>query len=118
MNKENGNDIILNPKTKINKNNQNSLNISNMNYNSSIKLHRNQKSELQILENFESNYNKSNYELNKMYECNSPKTINNDFNWEIIDMFNIEGIIQCDMPNPSLYMLNGKANIHLNGKSN
>ena len=118
MNKENGNDIILNPKTKINKNNQNSLNISNMNYNSSIKSHRNQKSELQMLENYESNYNKSNYELNKINEYNSPKTINNDCILEIIDIFNIDGIIQCDMPNPSLYMLNGKANVHLNGKYN
>ena len=30
----------------------------------------------------------------------------------------IEGIIQCDLPNPSLYMLNGKANMRLNGIGN
>ena len=32
--------------------------------------------------------------------------------------FSIEGIIQCDLPNPSLYMLNGKANMRLNGIGN
>ena len=30
----------------------------------------------------------------------------------------IEGIIQCDMPNPSLYMLNGRANMRVNGIGN
>ena len=30
----------------------------------------------------------------------------------------LEGIIQCDLPNPSLYMLNGKANMRLNGIGN
>ena len=30
----------------------------------------------------------------------------------------IEGIIQCDLPNPSLYMLNGKTNMRLNGIGN
>ena len=30
----------------------------------------------------------------------------------------IEGIIQCDLPNPSLYMLNGKANMRFNGIGN
>ena len=30
----------------------------------------------------------------------------------------IEGIIQCDLPNPSLYMLNGRANMRLNGIGN
>ena len=35
-----------------------------------------------------------------------------------LDNFSIEGIIQCDLPNPSLYMLNGKANMRLNGIGN
>ena len=30
----------------------------------------------------------------------------------------LQGIIQCDLPNPSLYMLNGKANMRLNGIGN
>ena len=30
----------------------------------------------------------------------------------------IEGIIQCDLPNPSLYMLNGRTNMRLNGIGN
>ena len=30
----------------------------------------------------------------------------------------IKGIIQCDMPNPSLYMLNGRTNMRLNGIGN
>ena len=33
-------------------------------------------------------------------------------------MITIEGIIQCDLPNPSLYMLNGKTNMRLNGIGN
>ena len=35
-----------------------------------------------------------------------------------VDNFSIEGIIQCDFPNPSLYMLNGKANMRINGIAN
>ena len=35
-----------------------------------------------------------------------------------VDNISIEGIIQCDLPNPSLYMLNGKANMRLNGIGN
>ena len=119
LNKENdGGGIKLNPKINKNQNNQNNkLNFSNMNSSSSIKSHKQQKSELQILENY--NRNKiNNNELNKINENNSSKTNNYNINVEVVDNFNIEGIIQCDMPNPSLYMLNGKANMHLNGKNN
>ena len=35
-----------------------------------------------------------------------------------INIITIEGIIQCDLPNPSLYMLNGKANMRFNGIGN
>ena len=34
------------------------------------------------------------------------------------NIINIKGIIQCDLPNPSLYTLNGKANMRLNGVGN
>ena len=34
------------------------------------------------------------------------------------NIITIEGIIQCDLPNPSLYMLNGKANMRFNGIGN
>ena len=34
------------------------------------------------------------------------------------NMITIEGIIQCDLPNPSLYMLNGRTNMRLNGIGN
>ena len=40
-------------------------------------------------------------------------TVNNKYNSIII-----KGIIQCDLPNPSLYTLNGKANMRLNGLGN
>ena len=118
--KETVNDLQLN--TKIKQDNQNkvnsTINMSNMNSNSSsIKIHQNQNSELQILENFNKN-KKINYELNEITESYSSKTNNFKFNREIINTFNMDGIIQCDMPNPSLYMLNGKANMHLNGKNN
>jgi magnesium-transporting ATPase (P-type) len=111
LNKDNGNDVALNPKmTTNNKNNQNLVN-SNL----SLKFHQSQKSEFEVLENF--NNKQSNFELNKINESNSPRTMDDNFFYsEIIDYFNIEGIIQCDMPNPSLYMLNGKANMNLNGK--
>ena len=36
----------------------------------------------------------------------------------IQNYINITGIIQCDLPNPSLYTLNGKANMRLNGIGN
>ena len=34
------------------------------------------------------------------------------------NIITIKGIIQCDLPNPSLYMLNGKANMRFNGIGN
>ena len=40
---------------------------------------------------------------------------NNNNNNNIIT---IEGVIQCDLPNPSLYMLNGRTNMRLNGIGN
>ena len=40
-------------------------------------------------------------------------TVNNNYN-----NITIKGIIQCDLPNPSLYTLNGKANMRLNGLGN
>ena len=38
--------------------------------------------------------------------------------YDKVDNLSIEGIIQCDLPNPSLYMLNGKANMRINGIGN
>ena len=114
LNKNNKNEeknIQLNDKKK---NNQNPLKFINMN-SSSFTKNNQQKSEFEILHNINKN---SNNELGKINENNSSKTNSFNINLDIIDSFNIEGIIQCDMPNPSLYMLNGKANMHLNGKNN
>ncbi len=118
--KETMNNLQLNTKIKQDIQNKvnSTMNMSNMNSNSStIKIHQNQNSELQILENFNKN-KKINCELNEIIESYSSKSNDHKFNKEIINNFNIDGIIQCDMPNPSLYMLNGKANMHLNGKNN
>ena len=48
---------------------------------------------------------------------NSNSCMNNG-NKDNCSIITIEGIIQCDLPNPSLYMLNGKANMRLNGIGN
>ena len=116
-NKNEGNNVQLNPKTNQNYKNKNSKKNVNSNSNTSIKIHQQQQSELQILKNFNKNKN-IDYQLNKINENNSSKSFSFNLNLEIIEIFNIEGIIQCDMPNPSLYMLNGKANMNLNGKKN
>ena len=44
---------------------------------------------------------------------NLPQSTSNNNN-----IITIKGIIQCDLPNPSLYMLNGKANMRFNGIGN
>ena len=49
---------------------------------------------------------------------NGEREHNDETNYEKIDTLMIEGIIQCDLPNPSLYMLNGKANMRINGIGN
>ena len=56
--------------------------------------------------------NSSNFQNNNNNnEAQIPKLINSN-------IIMIEGIIQCDLPNPSLYMLNGKANMRFNGIGN
>ena len=99
--------VQLNP--KINKKNINDQNSKKF-LNTSSQIHQQQQKELQC--------KNKNYEINQINENYSSKTNNFDMNLEIIDNFSIDGIIQCDMPNPSLYMLNGKANVLLNGKNN
>ena len=47
---------------------------------------------------------------------NSNSNINSVANRE--NVITIEGIIQCDLPNPSLYMLNGRTNMRFNGIGN
>ena len=59
----------------------------------------------------------------KLNPAKSQQPISTDKNVEqqIIsntNIINIKGIIQCDLPNPSLYILNGKANMRLNGIGN
>ncbi len=50
------------------------------------------------------------------------KITNNNLNANTVtnknNIITIEGIIQCDLPNPSLYMLNGRTNMRLNGIGN
>ena len=47
---------------------------------------------------------------------NSNSNMNSAANKE--NIITIEGIIQCDLPNPSLYMLNGRTNMRFNGIGN
>ena len=70
------------------------------------------------------NLNSSNSNTNTP-DPQSPKAENKNIivNNNILQHINtniitIEGIIQCDLPNPSLYMLNGKANMRFNGIGN
>ena len=51
---------------------------------------------------------------------NVPQTSLNNINaiTNLANIITIKGIIQCDLPNPSLYMLNGKANMRFNGIGN
>ena len=58
-----------------------------------------------------------NGDFRKNTEISENKKVNNT-EYTKMDDFSIEGIIQCDLPNPSLYMLNGKANMRLNGIGN
>ena len=99
---------------KLNGKNKNNQKTRNINSNSYLN-HNQQKSELELLQSINKN---SNNELDRINENNSSKSNSFNPNLEVIDSFDIEGIIQSDMPNPSLYMLNGKANMHLNGKGN
>ena len=115
-NKNEGNNEQFNQNNKKNKKSNN--NLSNLTANSSNKIHQQQSSELQFLENYNNKNRNSNYELNIINESNSSRSLISNIFLEIVDHFNIEGIIQSDMPNPSLYMLNGKVNMNLNGKNN
>ena len=58
-----------------------------------------------------------NGDFRKNTEMSENKKVDNN-EYTKMDEFSIEGIIQCDLPNPSLYMLNGKANMRLNGIGN
>ena len=79
---ENDRGRILNPKKTKNQNNQNNKrDFSNNNSSSSIKFHQQQKSELQIVENYNKN-NKNNNELNKINENNTLES-NNNYNKNI-----------------------------------
>ena len=61
----------------------------------------------------ESNQNEEPKVVNSNSNMNSPNIKENNSN-EIT----LKGIIQCDLPNPSLYMLNGRTNMRLNGIGN
>ena len=65
--------------------------------------------------------NKNSIEINKDIKLvNSNSNLCSVYNKENNNnnMIKIEGIIQCDLPNPSLYMLNGRTNMRLNGIGN
>ena len=61
----------------------------------------------------ESNQNEEPKVVNSNSNINSPNIKENNSNG-----ITLEGIIQCDLPNPSLYMLNGRTNMRLNGIGN
>ena len=71
-----------------------------------------------------SNSNTNNADNQLVLLSNNPQinTINNipsqALNLINSNIITIEGIIQCDLPNPSLYMLNGKANMRFNSIGN
>ena len=57
--------------------------------------------------------------LNPIIAQQQPIPGDKNLDQQIIQNYiNITGIIQCDLPNPSLYTLNGKANMRLNGIGN
>ena len=57
--------------------------------------------------------------LNPIIAQQQPISTDKNLAQQIIPNYiNITGIIQCDLPNPSLYTLNGKANMRLNGIGN
>ena len=60
------------------------------------------------------NNNGNSSNINNLNRVNSMKNGSSDTD----NVITIEGIIQCDLPNPSLYMLNGKTNMRLNGIGN
>ena len=82
---------------------QNSINLNSSNSNTYIP-------EVQTPVGNSSNFQNNNNNNNNN-EAQIPKLINSN-------IIMIEGIIQCDLPNPSLYMLNGKANMRFNGIGN
>ena len=83
---------------------QNSINLNSSNSNTYIP-------EVQTPVGNSSNFQNNNNNNNNNNEAQIPKLINSN-------IIMIEGIIQCDLPNPSLYMLNGKANMRFNGIGN
>ena len=69
-------------------------------------------------ETFKNHEKKQNLET---YKNEDIRAISSNSNLNCDASFNhirIEGIIQCDLPNPSLYMLNGRTNMRLNGIGN
>ena len=105
--KNNSNGANTNDNNKINDASKKSRNplINSINSNSSNSNTNNADNQLVLLSN--------NPQINTIN--NIPSQTLNLINSNIIT---IEGIIQCDLPNPSLYMLNGKANMRLNGIGN
>ena len=58
--------------------------------------------------------NNNNFEI--IQENNNNKENNNNIEYKLKnEIILIEGTIQCDSPNPSLYMLNGKTNMRIDG---
>ncbi len=74
----------------------------------------NEKNDDASINNNISNINNINNNNDKEKDnTNANENVNNNSN-----IITIKGIIQCDLPNPSLYMLNGKTNMRLNGIGN
>ena len=69
----------------------------------------------ETFKNHEKKQNLETYKNEDARAISSNSNLNCDANFNHI---RIEGIIQCDLPNPSLYMLNGKTNMRLNGIGN
>ena len=63
--------------------------------------------------------NENNNQLkNENEKIDNNENQSNELYYGKVNKLSVEGIIQCDLPNPSLYMLNGKANMRINGIGN
>ena len=89
---------------------------SSKNKKQGMKKNRNykKKNTIESSKNEEINVINSNSNMNSGNNKENTNT-NNNINSNTITF---EGIIQCDLPNPSLYMLNGRTNMRLNGIGN
>ena len=94
--------------------------LNNMINNTNISINNNNKNKTRNIRLDSDNPNcPTDSKLNPIIAQQQPIPGDKNLDQQIIQNYiNITGIIQCDLPNPSLYTLNGKANMRLNGIGN